>query len=1192
MPNFVHLHLHSEYSLLDGACRIADIPVRAKACGHTAVALTDHGVMYGAVAFYKACQKEGIKPIIGCEVYVAPGSRFDKSASRGQRTGYHLVLLCKNMIGYQNLMYLVSKGFTEGFYSKPRIDMELLRLHSEGLIALSGCLAGRVPQLLLTGNYEGAVLAAKEQAALFAPGDFYIEIQNHGLADQRQILPDLIRLAEQCDLPLVATNDCHYLRREDAGTQAILMCIQTNTTIEEGRPIGFETDEFYYKSTEEMARLFFSHPEALENTVRIADKCHLELDFGAVHLPHFPCPGGLSSCEYLRRLTEEGYIRRKETGMLGYGSGAVVHPEEEYRARMEYELSVIESMGYADYFLIVADYVNFAKSRGIPVGPGRGSGAGSLVAFLLGITDVDSIAFDLLFERFLNPERVSMPDIDMDFCYNRRGEVIDYVIDKYGSDHVSQIVTFGTLAARAAIRDVGRALGLPYSTVDPVARAVPQELGITIEKALRLPDLKALYEDSAEIRRLVDTAMALEGMPRNMSVHAAGILITEHPLYDFVPLAVSNDAVVCQYDMDTIAGLGLLKFDFLGLRYLTICHDAEMQIREREPAFALENVSLSDKATFELISRGDTGGVFQLESGGMRQMLTELKPRTLDDVQAAIALYRPGPMDSIPTYIENSKHPDAITYATPKLKPILESTYGCIVYQEQVMNIFRTIAGYSFGHADIVRRAMSKKKASVLEAERESFLSGAAQNAIPNDVANELFDSMADFANYAFNKSHAASYALISYRTAYLKAHYPREYMAALLTSVLGNIPKTGEYIAECHRHGITVFAPDINRSFAQFHADGGLLPGIRFGLAALKNIGPSFIDAVVREREAQGNFTSLDDFVGRMSARELNKRQLEALIKAGAFDGLGGINRRQMLTTYEKIVDLTQERSRRNLDGQMDMFSMTIAEEASTVAPGFDYPDLPDFSLKEKLMQEKEASGMYFSGQMLDHYQNHIRALSPTEISTLLEQDETGDYTVSERTRVTLAGMISHVTMKTTRKEERMAFFTLEDRYAEIECLVFPKVYTSYSDTIRPDTPVCVRGTVTCRENEEPKILVDQLFLLMDNDVYSDAQTASALAPMPEQQAKLSAVQPKQQPTRQSVQGKVGKLYLRLPNSRGRAYLKAVNLVEIFPGTTPVVFYDGETKAYRAWRGGIALTDYLMSEFVRLLGEENVIFK
>ncbi len=1193
MQDFVHLHVHSEYSLLDGACRIADLAVRAKSCGHRAVALTDHGVMYGAIAFYKACRKEGIKPIVGCEMYVAPGSRFDKSATRGVRTGYHLVLLCKNVTGYRNLMYLVSKGFTEGFYSKPRIDMELLASHTEGLIALSGCLAGRISQLLLAGNYEQAKAAAREQAALFAPGDYYIEIQNHGLADQRQILPQLVQLAKECDLPLVATNDCHYLRREDAATQAILMCIQTNTTIDEGRPLGFETDEFYYKSTEEMARLFSAYPEALENTVRIAEKCNLELNFDAVHLPHFPCPNGLSSPEYLRRLTEQGLAHRRATGMLGYGSSGDVPPEEEYRARMEYELSVIESMGYADYFLIVADYVNFAKSRGIPVGPGRGSGAGSLVAFLLGITDVDSIAFDLLFERFLNPERVSMPDIDMDFCYNRREEVIAYVIDKYGADHVSQIITFGTLAARAAIRDVGRALGLPYSTVDPVARAVPQELGITIEKALRLPDLKTMYAESAEVRRLVDTAMALEGMPRNMSVHAAGILITEQPLYDFVPLAVSNDAVISQYDMDTIAGLGLLKFDFLGLRYLTICHDAEEQIRECEPSFALQNIPLDDAATYELISRGDTGGVFQLESGGMRQMLTELRPKTLDDVQAAIALYRPGPMDSIPTYIENSKHPDKITYATPELQPILASTYGCVVYQEQVMNIFRTVAGYSFGHADIVRRAMSKKKADVLEAEREDFLAGAEKNGIARQIANELFDDMSDFANYAFNKSHAASYALISYRTAYLKAHYPREYMAALLTSVLGNIPKTGEYIAECHHRGITVFPPDINGSFARFHADSKR-EGIRFGLQALKNIGGSFIDAVVRERESGGVFVSLDDFISRMAGRELNKRQLEALIKAGAFDGLGGINRRQMLTSYEKIMDLSLDRSRRNLDGQMDMFSMATQTQQSASVSGYDYPDLPDFSMKEKLMQEKEASGMYFSGHMLDSYQNHLRALTVQEISSLLEQDENGEFTVTERTRVSVAGIINHVTLKTTRSEERMAFFTLEDRYAEIECLAFPKVFASYGNCVRPDAAVCVRGTVSCRENEDPKILVDNILLLVDNETYGEAPTQST--PQPAASAESSvlpkpAVAEPPKP-RESVQGRAGKLYLRLPDSHGRTYRKALNLVEIFPGNIPVVFYDGENKTYRALRGGVALTDYLMSEFVRLLGEENVIFK
>ncbi len=1200
MKDFVHLHLHSEYSLLDGACRIADIPARAKACGHSAVALTDHGVMYGAVAFYSACRDAGIKPILGCEVYVAPAFRFEKNAARGQKTGYHLVLLCKNMTGYRNLMYLVSKGFTEGFYNKPRIDMELLAQHTEGLIGLSACLAGRIPQLLLMGNEEEAKRAAEQYASLFAPGDFYIEIQNHGLADQRQILPQLVSLADACHLPLVATNDCHYLRRQDADNQAILMCIQTNTCIEDGRPVGFETDEFYYKSTEEMARLFSAYPEALENTVRIAEQCNLELSFDAVHLPHFPCPRGLTSAQYLRELTEQGLICRQQTGMIGYGAGGKTHPEEEYRVRMDYELSVIESMGYADYFLIVADYVNFAKSKGIPVGPGRGSGAGSLVAFLLGITDVDSIAFDLLFERFLNPERVSMPDIDMDFCYNRRDEVIAYVIDKYGADHVSQIITFGTLAARAAIRDVGRALGFPYSTVDPVARAVPQTLGITIEQALRMPELKAMYEESADVRRLIDIAMALEGMPRNMSVHAAGILITEQPLFDFVPLAVSNEVVICQYDMDTIAKLGLLKFDFLGLRYLSICHDAEQQIKEKDDSFSLERVSLQDKKTYELIGAGDTSGVFQLESAGMRQMLTELRPKTLDDIQAAIALYRPGPMDSIPTYIENRKNPQKVEYPIPQLKPILESTYGCVVYQEQVMNIFRTVAGYSFGHADIVRRAMSKKKKNVLEAEREGFVSGAQQNGIVPQVANQLFDDMEDFANYAFNKSHAASYALISYRTAYLKAHHPQEYMAALLTSVLGNISKTGEYIAECHHRGITVYSPNINESYAEFHVDDGT-QGIRFGLQALKNIGRALIDAVVRERESGGLFASLDDFVARMSGRELNKRQLEALIKAGAFDGLDGVNRRQMLASYEKLMDVSADRSRRNLDGQMDMFA-TVTEQASVSTAGFDYPDLPDFSLQEKLMQEKEASGMYFSGHMLDNYSKHLSTLTIQSISSLSEQNELGDYLLAERTRVCVAGMVNRVTLKTTRKQERMAFFLLEDRYSEIECLAFPQVYQKNAPCIQTDAAVCVWGTISYRENEDPKLLVDQIIQLTDNQTYGSASS--------ENKEPLNAHAPSEGGTpmggrgesdKRSVSSRTDghgndrldkKLYLRLPDRHGYLYRKVLNLLEIFEGTIPVVLYDYQKKTYLVYRGGVALTDYLLSEFVRLLGEQNVIFQ
>ncbi len=1202
MSGFVHLHLHSEYSLLDGACRIEDIPKRALACGHDAVALTDHGVMYGAVSFYKACKKSGIKPIIGCEVYLAPTSRFDKNRQEGQRAGYHLVLLCRDMTGYRNLMYLVSRGFTEGFYSKPRIDMELLRGHSEGLIGLSACLAGKIPQLLLAGNYDGAKSAAMEFASIFPPGDFYIEIQDHGMADQRQILPDLVRLAKECSLPLVATNDCHYLHRDEAQTQAILMCIQTNTNISDGRPLGFETDEFYYKSTEEMQELFPQYPEALENTVKIAEKCNLQLEFSTVHLPHYPTPDGISSEEYLRQLTLQGWEKRIQQNMIGYGSSGQVHSEQEYRDRMEYELSVIGSMGYADYFLIVADYVNFAKDHGIPVGPGRGSGAGSLVAFFLGITDVDSIAFDLLFERFLNPERVSMPDIDMDFCYNRRQEVIDYVIEKYGAEHVSQIVTFGTLAARAAVRDVGRALGMSYASVDEVARTIPQELGITIEKALALPALRDLYDESREVRKLIDTARALEGMPRNMSVHAAGILITEQPLSDFVPLAVSNDAVVCQYDMDTLGDLGLLKFDFLGLRYLTICRDAELQIARRIPDFALESVPLDDAATFSLLSSGDTAGVFQLESGGMRQMLTELRPASLDDVQAAIALYRPGPMDSIPTYIENRKHPENVRYTVEALRPILSSTYGCIVYQEQVMSIFRTVAGYTFGHADIVRRAMSKKKADVLEAERADFLAGAEKNGIDNDTASALFDEMSSFANYAFNKSHAASYALISYRTAYLKAHYPCEYMAALLTSVLGNIPKIGEYIAQCGRLGIRVLPPSINESTSDFRAtvsEDGRERSIRFGLSALKNVGKSFIDAIVAERERGGAYTSLTDFVNRIKS-EGNRRQIEALIKAGAFDGLAH-RRSQMLAVYEKLLDTTAQRSRNSIEGQLDLFSfsseasMDISSEAQ-----FEYPELPEFSLRELLMQEKEASGMYFSGQLLDQYSRHLAALKPRQITDLLTKDADGEYMLAERERVSVAGTVQKVTQKTTRKDERMAFISLVDRYAEMECLIFPKVYEEYSHLLFADSALLVRGTVSLREDELPKLLVDKMEPLVDNEHYQEQALAQGVENAAAKQSSDIEVPPKAKALADAPKNngysperaRAGTLYLRIPEKDGLLWKKACNLAEIFDGMTKTVLFDAATATYHPLSRGVALSAFVFAQFVTLLGEENVILK
>ena len=1105
MANFVHLHLHSEYSLLDGACRIADLPARVKECGHDAVALTDHGVLYGAISFYEACKKAGVKPIIGCEVYIAPSSRYEKTGMQGREGAYnHLVLLCENMEGYQNLMTLVSAGFTAGFYGRPRVDMELLRKHHKGLIALSACLSGDIPKRLLAGDFEGAKTAALSMAEIFGAGNYYVEVQNHNLPEERQIIPSLIRLARECGLPLVATNDCHYLRREDAYMQEVLTCIQTGRTVGDGDKVGFATDEFYYKDTGEMETLFSRYPGAIENTVKIAERCHVEFDFTKTYLPQFPCPDGLTAGAYLARLTEEGLARRVRAGQIVFDDGK--HSEAAYRERIAYELGVIGSMGYDDYFLIVQDYVGFAKSKGIPVGPGRGSGAGSLVAYCIGITEVDSIAFDLLFERFLNPERVSMPDIDVDFCYNRRDEVIAYVADRYGRDHVSQIITFGTLAARAAIRDVGRAMGMSYADVDVVARAVPQELGITIKEALRLPDLKALYEGSEAVMRLVDTAMSLEGMPRNASVHAAGIVITDRPVCDFVPLAVNNGTTVTQYDMDTVAKLGVLKFDFLGLRYLTIMHDAEEQVKESNPDFCLDRVPLDDAETYELISRGHTLGVFQLESGGMRQMLTGLRPKAIGDIEAAIALYRPGPMEAIPKYIANRENPALVKYPSPLLEPVLSSTYGVTVYQEQVMSIFRVMAGYTYGHADIVRRAMSKKKASVLEAERADFVAGAEQNGMTHAEAEQLFDDMGSFANYAFNKSHAAAYALISYRTAYLKAHHPGAYFAALLTSVLGNQAKMAEYTAECGKYGIKVLPPDINESQMNFHASSTGRGGhIRYGLLALKNVGEAFLRAILTERRRKP-FVSFEDFLERLSGSDLNKRQVEALIKAGAFDSLPN-HRAQLLVVYETMMDTLSAKNRANLAGQMDMFSML--DDTAAPAPAFTYPEVRPYTLREMLMLEKEASGMFFSGQLLDDYSKCVEALDPTSIVEIApaEEGETDTPALPDRARVKIAGIISGVTLKTTKKEERMAFFTVEDSGGIIECLAFPKTFTQYGEIVKPDNAVFVEGNLSVREEESPKILVATMGLLVDNAHFNGAAKPA------EKPAVKPAVKPAERP-------------------------------------------------------------------------------
>ncbi len=1159
MSDFVHLHLHSEYSLLDGACRISDIPKRAAECGHKAVALTDHGVMYGAVAFYNACVKEGIKPIIGCEVYVAPVSRFDKIHGAGK--AHHLVLLCKNEVGYKNLIYLVSKGYTEGFYSKPRVDIELLREHAEGLIALSACLAGEIPSLLSAGDYDAALAKAREYSEIFGKENFYIELQNHGLAEQAQIIDTLVRLADDAGLSLVATNDCHYLRKKDAEAQAVLMCIQTNKVITDGRPIGFETDEFYYKTTEEMELLFSKYNGAIENTAKIADACNFEFVFDVPRLPTYPTPNEESAVIYLRELAAQGM---KERPLC-----TEKHPKSIYDQRLEYELSVIENMGFCDYFLIVQDYVNYARSMDIPVGPGRGSGAGSLVAYLIGITDVDPIEFDLLFERFLNPERVSMPDFDVDFCYNRREEVIDYMYRKYGSEHVCQIVAFGTLAARAAVRDVGRALGMSYADVDIVAKAIPREHGITLADAIKLPEIKTLYDESQTVKQLLDLASAVEGMPRNITVHAAGLVLTNEPLTDSVPLSVSNGTVVTQFDMDIISKLGLLKFDFLGLRYLTIIDDAAKAVAKRVNGFDITKIPIDDKATYELISAGNTQGVFQLESSGMRQVLTELRPDKFDDIQAAIALYRPGPMDSIPKYIESRHHPEKTEYFLPELEPILSSTYGCTVYQEQVMSIFRTIAGYSYGHADIVRRAMSKKKADALSAERDSFILGAAERGIEKEKAEQLFEDMASFANYAFNKSHAAAYAVLSYRTAYLKAHYPCEYMAALMTSVLDNLTKLTEYISECSKYGISVLSPNINKSGMYFTASDG---NILFGLVALKNIGKQFVERIIEERE-RAEFSGLDDFVNRMTGADLNKRMVEALIKSGAFDGLSA-TRRSMLASYEKLIDIASEKSRNNLEGQLDIFSM--ATDEASLGAAFDFPKVPEFSLKEKLMLEKEASGMYFSGHILDSYSKNIEAIGVSSLPELYALE--GEV---EKLAVKVAAVINSVTVKTTKKNEKMAFIAIEDRYAEGECILFSARYAAFSHLLRKDNAVIIYGTLSFREDEPPKILVNEIKELIENSEYDKIdQKASQAASEPQ----------KEKPSVGNLQlSNATKIYLRVDSINDAKYKKLENLLSIFDGGVRVIIYDKSEAKYLQTNLGIALSPYVLREIENMIGKENV---
>lgn len=1067
--SFTHLHVHTEYSLLDGSCKIKELIGRAKELGMKNLAITDHGNMYGVIDFYRAAKDAGINPVIGCEVYVAPGSRFDREVSKGEERYNHLVLLAENNQGYANLMKIVSLGFTEGFYYKPRVDYEVLEKYHEGIIALSACLAGVVASNLRRGMYEQAKKEVLRLSGIFGPEHFYLEMQDHGIADQQTVNQGLLRMSQETGLALVATNDVHYIMDTDAEAHDILLCIQTKKLVKDQDRMRYEGGQYYLKSEDEMKQLFPYALQALENTEKIASRCHVEITFGEYKLPQFDVPQGYTAEAYLEKLCREGLASR-------YGGRAALHGE-----RLEKEMEVIRTMGFVDYFLIVWDFIRFARERGISVGPGRGSAAGSIVAYALGITNIDPIRYNLLFERFLNPERITMPDIDIDFCYERRPEVIDYVMEKYGKDHVVQIVTFGTLAARGVIRDVGRVLDLPYNYVDVIAKAVPMELGITIEKALKHnPELKSIYDTDEQAKNLIDMSKRLEGLPRHTSMHAAGVLISPKPVDEYVPLSKAADGTVTtQYTMTTLEELGLLKMDFLGLRTLTVIQNAARMAGLADDT--MMDIDFDDKGVYEMIGTGHTEGVFQLESAGMKQFMKELKPQNLEDVIAGISLYRPGPMDYIPQYIAGKNNQDSVTYDCPQLEPILEPTYGCIVYQEQVMQIVRNLAGYSFGRSDLVRRAMSKKKASVMAAERKNFVYGNEEegvkgcigNGISEAVANKIYDDMTEFAKYAFNKSHAAAYAVVAYQTAYLKYYYPVEFMAALMTSVKDNTGKVLSYAMTCRQMEIGILGPDVNEGFSEFSVSDGK---IRFGMSAIKGIGAGVISAIVAEREKNGKFTSMEDFMARLSSKEVNKHTIENFIKSGAFDCLGG-NRRQKMLVYQSMLDSINREKKDSMAGQMSLFDM--GDEDLAGANAVTYPDVEEYEKEEYLNFEKEVLGIYVSGHPLEDYlglmkKNCTRTSQDFQISE--EGEEMGAANAADGETAVIGGMLVGKTIKTTKTNSIMAFITIEDLYGTVEVIVFPKDYERVRDMLNPESKLFVRGRVNMEEDRGGKLICQKI--------------------------------------------------------------------------------------------------------------------
>ena len=1138
---FTHLHLHTEYSLLDGCCRINKLFDAVIANGQTAVAITDHGVMYGAIDFYKEAKKKGIKPIIGCEVYVAPKSRFDKQKQPDGNYS-HLVLLCENNTGYQNLIKLVSAGFTEGFYSRPRVDRELLEKYHEGLIALSACLAGEIPRAIMDNNYEKARDTALWYKNVFGENNYFLEVQNHGIPEQQTVNAYIQKISRETGIPIVATNDVHYIQKEDSFMHKVLICVQTGNKIGDKTNFEFPTEEFFLKSEQEMLAAFPNMSEAISNSQKIADRCNVDFEFGKIKLPYFDT-NGQDHFEYFRQKCYDGLYKR-------YGT----NPAQNIIDRLEYELSIINTMGYVDYYLIVWDFINYAKTHDIPVGPGRGSGAGSLAAYCIGITGIDPIKYNLLFERFLNPERVSMPDFDVDFCYVNRQKVIDYVIEKYGADHVAQIVTFGTMAARAAVRDVGRAMDIPYATCDKTAKLIPYSAGMTLQKALdSSKELKNLYEGDILIKNLIDMAINLEGMPRHASTHAAGVVIADRPVSDYVPLATNDEAVVTQYTMTTLDELGLVKMDFLGLRNLTVIEDTQKDIRKTNPDFDVEKIPLDDAATFKMMGEGFTDGVFQFESEGMKNVMRKFKPETLEDLIAIISLYRPGPMDSIPRYIHNRHNPQDVKYDTPLLEPILNVTYGCIVYQEQVMQIFRSLAGYSLGRADIVRRAMSKKKHDVLARERNAFIygekdqngnvicEGAVNRGVEQTVAEKLFDEISAFSSYAFNKSHAAAYAVVAYRTAYLKCHYPTEYFAALLTSVLDSVGKISQYTAECKRMGIKILPPSVNESYENFTANG---KNIRFGLLAVKNLGSNLISQFIAERE-NGAYTSMYDFCSRNYSRNFNRRALEGLIKSGAMDSLED-NRRKMLYNIDKVMSVIEETERFSSENQLDLFGDT--EEKVN----FELTHVDEMPRAELLAMEKNATGMYLSGHPMNSYRAFARNARFISVADIISKK------ISDGRRISVVGVLGDIKLKQLKNKTTIAYTTLEDTTGVVDIIVFSSVLASYRPIMTEGSVVIINGKVSEREEREIEIVCESIETVPEN-AQSAQQTAT--------------------------------LYLKIPSINSQKFNAVCEVLSNYKGDSDVIMVCEDTgkRIMAPDRLKVEPTDALTDDLSRILGKENV---